>query len=342
MVYAGARGKTERQMAQTLHFTLGQDSLHKACNALNLSLIGGGEDKGISGLFPDTYVANALWGQAGDRFLQQFLDLLAENYGSELQILDFAGDPEGSCHKINDWASQKTQGRIQDLLPEGSLGQLTRLVLTNAIYFYATWGRKFEQSRTRESTFHLTAGGRVTVPLMEQTEQFGYAEGDGYQAVELPYAGRSSSMVIILPPIQGFESFSTGLDAERLAAILRETQPANVHLALPRFRCISEVMLGDRLEKLGMADAFSPAADFSGITGRPELCISQVFHKAFVAVDEAGTEAAAATAVVFDGVTCPQPEPPVEFIVDHPFVFLIRDTMTGSILFLGHVVDPTA
>ncbi len=339
MTYAGARGQTEQQMAQTLHL-MPQDRLHPALNQLDLELAKRGKDaKGKDGKGFRLNIANALWGQKGYRFLPEFLDRLAENYGAGLRLLDFAADPESSRVAINNWVSDQTEGRIKDLIPKGMLDNLTRLVLTNAIYFNAAWSAPFEKSRTQDGVFHLQDGGQVTVPMMKQTTSFGYAEGQGYQAVELPYDGRELSMVILLPKAGQFEAFESALDAGQVNAILKNLKQRQVALSLPRFKIESEFSLAKTLAAMGMPVAFSSQADFSGMDGTRNLLISKVVHKAFVSVDESGTEAAAATAVVMRA-TGIMPEQPVEVTVDRPFILLIRDIPTGAILFVGRVLNP--
>jgi serpin B len=341
MTYAGARGETEQQMADALRFSLAQDHLHPAFNGLDLELARRGEGaQGKDGEGFRLNVVNAIWGQAGYAFLPEFLDLLAENYGAGLRVLDFSSAPEESRVTINDWVSEQTEGRIEDLIPAGTIDALTRLVLTNAIYFNAAWSQPFEPSLTADGPFRLLDGGEVDVPMMKQTESFGYASGEGYQAVELPYDGHELSMVVLLPDAGEFDSFEDTLDAGRVDAIVGDLSYRQVALALPRFEVESGFTLADALAALGMPEAFSNRADFSGMTGDRDLFISEVIHKAFVSVDEAGTEAAAATAVVMEKMALP--EEPVEVIVDRPFIFLIRDIQTGAILFVGRVVDPSA
>lgn len=339
MTYAGARGQTEQQMAQTLHF-LPQARLHPAFNGLDLELAKRGKDaKGKDGKGFRLNIANAIWGQQGYRFLPEFLDLLAENYGSGLRLLDFAADPESSRVTINNWISDRTEGRIKDLIPKDMLDKLTRLVLTNAIYFNAAWGTPFEKSQTQDGAFHLQNGSQVTVPMMRQAKSFGYAEGQGVQAVELPYDGGELSMVILLPRADQFEAFEGSLDAGQVNSILKNLAQRQVALSLPRFKTESEFSLAETLAAMGMPVAFSSEADFSGMDGARSLSISDVVHKAFVSVDESGTEAAAATAVVMR-LTSIMPEQPVEVTVDRPFIFLIRDIQTGAILFVGRIVNP--
>jgi serpin B len=340
MTYAGARGETEQQMADTLHFALQQDRLHPAFNSLDLALASRGEgakgkdDKGFR-----LHIVNAIWGQQDYQFLPAFLDVLAENYGAGLRLLDFVKEPEQSRITINDWVSDQTEGKIEDLIPQGVIDTLTRLVLTNAIYFNAAWQNPFDEKLTSNGTFHLLEGGDVTVPMMKQTHSFGYATGDGYQAVDLPYDGNELSMIILLPDSGKFESVQNSLNTALVDQIVSDLQSREVDLTMPKFQFESEFGLADTLAAMGMPVAFSPDADFSGMTGNRELSITDVVHKAFVSVDEAGTEAAAATAVVV-GLTS-IPEQPVQVTVDRPFMFLIRDIETGTILFIGRIANPS-
>jgi serpin B len=341
MTYTGARGETEQQMAETLRFLLAQERLHPTFNALDLVLASRGEGaEGKDGEGFRLNIVNAIWGQEDYTFLSEFLDALAGNYGAGLRLLDFVNAPEEARVTINDWVSEQTEGRIEDLIPPGIINALTRLVLTNAIYFNAAWSQPFEPRLTEDGTFYLLNGGEVVVPMMVQTESFPYAEGEGYQAVELLYDGEEMSMVILLPEAGGFEAFEGSLDAERVEAILKGLAHGRVALTMPRFEFESGFSLKETLSALGMPIAFSGEADFSGMTGGRDLFISEVIHKAFVSVDEAGTEAAAATAVVMELLA--MPEEPVEFTMDRPFIFMIRDIETGAILFVGRVVDPSA
>jgi len=341
MTYAGARGETAEEMAATLQFLLEQDTLHPAFNWLDAELASRGQ--GAQGKDDEGFrlnIVNAIWGQEDYQFLSEFLDVLAENYGAGLRILDFINETEESRLAINDWVSDQTEERIEDLIPEGVITSLTRLVLTNAIYFNAAWAYPFDDKVTANGPFYLLDGGQVTVPMMKQTEAFGYTDGDGYQAVELLYDGDELSMVIMLPDDGQFEAFEEGLQADRISDIIDSLQLAEVALTMPQFEFDSEFSLKDTLADMGMPVAFSDAADFSGMTGKRDLYIAEVVHKAFVAVDEAGTEAAAATAVVMELTAIP--DPPVEVTLDRPFVFLIRDIETGAILFVGRVMNPGA
>jgi len=341
MTYAGARGETAQQMADTLDFILPQNRLHPAFNSLDLQLGRRGEGaKGKDGEGFRLNIVNAIWGQKDYEFLSEFLDLLAVNYGAGLRILDFASAPEESRITINKWVSDRTEGRIEDLIPQGLIDTLTRLVLTNAIYFNAAWQYPFQEDMTEDGPFYLLDGGEVIVPMMRQAELFGYAEGDGYQAVELPYDGGELSMVLLLPQAGHFEAFEGSLDAQQVDGIIGRLEHRQVTLAMPRFEFESSFGLKRTLTSMGMPLAFSGGADFSGMTGNRDLFIAEVVHKAFVSVDEAGTEAAAATAVVMP-MAMP-PEEPVEVNANRPFVFLIHDIETGTILFVGRVINPSA
>ena len=342
MTYTGARGDTEKQMADTLQFYLSQNQLHPAFNSLDQELASRGEGaQGKDGEGFRLNIVNAIWGQKDYAFLTSFLDTLAENYGAGLRILDFINETEPSRITINDWVSEQTEGRIEDLIPQGLIDTWTRLVLTNAIYFNAAWQYPFEESMTKDGPFYLLDGSKVTVPMMKQTEDFGYTEGEGYQAVELPYDSRKLSMVILLPRPGQFEAFEGSLDAQRVDAIVKDLEHRQVTLTMPKFEFESDFSLGETLAAMGMPDAFLwGVADFSGMTGNHDLFIGDVIHKAFVSVDEAGTEAAAATAVVMP--TAGPPEEPVEVTIDRPFIFLIRDIESGTILFIGRVIDPSA
>ncbi len=338
MTYAGARGETAEQMADTLQFLLDQNDLHPAFNWLDAELAGRGEGaEGKDGEGFRLNIVNAIWGQKDYEFLTDFLDVLAENYGAGLRILDFMTETEQSRLAINDWVSAQTEERIKDLIPPGAISELTRLVLTNAIYFNAAWRCPFDENMTADGLFYLLDGRQVIAPMMKQTELRGYTGGDGYQAVELRYDGGELSMVVLLPEAGYFRTFEAGLRAQKVTDIISGLRPVEVALTMPQFEFESEFSLTDTLAGMGMPIAFSDAADFSGMTGTPELFISDVVHKAFVAVDEAGTEAAAATAVTMELTAVIES---VDVTIDRPFIFLIRDIETGTVLFIGRVLNP--
>jgi serpin B len=341
MTYAGARGETEQQMADTLHFILPQDRLHPAFNSLDIELSQRGEGaEGEDGEGFRLNIVNAIWGQKDYQFLPTFLDILAENYGAGLRILDFVKEPEDSRITINDWVSSQTEGRIEELIEKGLINASTRLVLTNAIYFNAAWQYPFEEDRTCDGSFYLLSGDKVTIPMMTQMESFGYTEGDGYQAVELPYDGDELSMVVLLPEAGKLEMFESSLDAQQMVTIVEALEPRQIALAMPQFEFESYYSLKEALTHMGMPAAFSAGADFSGMTDNGGLCIGDVVHKTFLSVDEAGTEAAAATAVFMNVIGIPE-TPITAVTINRPFILVIRDIKTGTILFVGRVIDPS-
>jgi len=271
MTYAGAHGETAEQMADTLQFLLDQDKLHPAFNWLDAELAKRGEGaEGKDGEGFRLNIVNAIWGQKDYEFLSAFLDILAENYGAGLRILDFITETEQSRLTINDWVSDQTEGRIEDLIPQGAIDEWTRLVLTNAIYFNAAWEYPFDEDITADGLFYLLDGGQITVPMMRQMESFGYTEGEGYQAIELLYDGGELSMVILLPEAGEFEVFEEGVQAQQVSDIISDLQPTEVALTMPKFEFDSEFSLKDTLAGMGMPIAFSSAADFSGMTGNPD------------------------------------------------------------------------
>lgn len=339
MTYAGAAGETAAQMAEALHFTLPPDRLHPAFNAYGLDLQARAQAPDEGTPF-ELSIANSIWGQQGYPFLPTFLDALAEHYGAGLRLVDFAADPEAARLAINDWVSDETRERIQDLIPAGAIHDLTRMVLANAIYFKAGWLHTFSEAATSPQAFHLLDGGTVEAPMMRQQETFGYALRDGYAALELPYASGGASMLILLPDSGRFEGFERALSAELIEDLRRGLTRGTVNLTLPRFTYESEFSLEQALRALGMAEAFEAGeADFSAMDGSRELFIGSVVHKAFVAVDERGTEAAAATAVMMEAMSA-APTEPVTITVDRPFIYLILDRQSGTILFLGRVLNP--
>jgi len=336
MTYAGAVNETEQQMKNTLHFTLAQNRLHPAFNALNLDLSGRAGNQGF-----ELNIANSLWGQTDYLFLKSFLDIIAENYGAALNRVDFKKSPEESRVVINQWVSDKTKEKITDLIPSGAIVDSTRLVLVNAIYFNAKWENPFKKESTLDDIFYLADGSQIKTPTMRTTDYFKYAEGDGYKAVELPYKDGNISMVILLPDAEKFKAVETSLTADRLNEISAKLQFGELFLTMPKFRYASDsVSLKDTLSKMGMPIAFRwPGADFSGMDGTLFFYVGDVFHKAFISADEAGTEAAAATAVSMLAGSAAPASPP-EMKINRPFIFFIRDMKTGTILFMGRIVNP--
>ncbi len=335
MTYAGARGDTETQMAQTLHFTLSQSTLHPTFAALEARLRSVQEKGDIL-----LQIANALWPHVDYPFLETFLALTEEFYGVSITPLDY-GDPETARQKINTWVEEKTQDKIKELIPPGVLDALTRLVLVNAIYFKGNWASQFAKEQTRTAPFLVTSSQKVEAPLMTQEHPFRYGETDRLQILELPYVGNDLSMIVLLPKeVDGLAKLETALTTPNLAQWTSRLWETEVRVFLPRFKIAQGFRLNDTLTVMGMIDAFDELkADFSGMDGKENrLYIGAVLHKAFVDVNEEGTEAAAATAVIM--LRAPTSPPPI-FRADHPFIFLIRENSTGSILFLGRVLDPT-
>ncbi|HET9913503.1 MAG TPA: serpin family protein [Anaerolineales bacterium] len=339
MTYAGARGETESQMAQTMHY-LPQDQLHPALNALDLELASREEAQSKEETPLQLNIANAVWAKQGLPLLQSYLDVIAQNYGAGVQLGDFASRYEAIRREINGWVSGKTNDKIQDLIPEGMLTPDTAMVLVNAIYFKGDWLYPFDPNETHDAPFHLLDGSDVQVEMMSQSlSGIPYAQGDGYQAIELPYQGGTAAMDIIVPDQGQFDEFESTLDAKELHEIIESMQPSGaIDLALPKFSFTTDFNLSEHLIAMGMPDAFNGNADFSGMTGERGLSIDAVLHKAFVAVDEKGTEAAAATAVIM--VESAMPMSDISLIVDRPFLFVIRDLPSGQILFVGRVLNP--
>jgi serpin B len=337
MTYAGARGKTAQQMADVLHFPGEQQGLHEGFAALIHELPGDAK--------PAAYqlaIANALWGQKGYGFLKSFLDLTQQHYGAGLREVDFAKASEEARLAINSWVEEQTQGKIKDLLAPGILKPLTRLVLTNAIYFKGTWAAQFEKRLTRDEPFFTEPARNISVAMMQQTGEMKYFEEKDFQAIELPYKGGRLSMVVFLPRnVDGLPAVEKALTTG-LVSWLGQFHSQKVALSLPRFKLTGAFLLNEVLAGMGMPLAFDDsAADFSGLDGGkpPGLFISAVVHKGFVDVNEEGTEAAAATAVVMT-LRAARIERTAVFRADHPFLFLIHDAGSGSILFMGRVTNP--
>jgi serpin B len=335
MTYAGARGQTAEQMAQVLHFTLPQEKLHPAFGELPRYWGVGGKGRGYR-----LVVANRLWGQAGFHFLPGFLGLTREHYGAELAQVDFARRADEARQRINAWVEEQTQDKIRDLIPPGVLGPMTRLVLTNAIYFKGDWTEPFRKELTQVAPFHVSATQNTGVPLMYQQDDLRYWAGDGLKVLELPYEKGDLAMLVLLPDeIEGLSDVEAKLNTDNLSRWQSGLRKQEVRVHLPRFRLESQFQLADVLKSMGMTRAFTPGeADLTGMSSEQELYVSAVIHKAFVDVNEEGTEAAAATGV--EVKTTAGILGPAVFRADHPFVFLIRDNRTGSILFLGRLVNP--
>ena len=336
MAYAGARGDTASEMAKTLHFTLPAEKLHPAMGALLGDLNAAHEGYQLS-------VANALWAQQGYTFLDDFLKLLKTNYGAGLNQVNFKGATEAARLTINQWVEQKTQDKIKDLLQPGALRSDTRLVLTNAIYFKGDWETQFDKAQTKNEDFQLSPAQTTTTPLMHREGRFSYFDGGTFQILEVPYKSKELSMIVFLPKDPGgLPGLEQSLTDSTLQQWLRQlVSVSKVVVTMPKFKMTQQFELGSTLSAMGMPQAFSSGADFSGMTGHRDFAISEVIHKAYIDVNEEGTEAAAATAVTMRALAMPAPQaPPPVFRADHPFVFMIRDNRSASILFMGRVADP--
>jgi serpin B len=341
MTYAGASGDTAAQLAKALHSTLPSARLHPAFDALDLALASRGKTAQGTGGHPfRLHVVNSLWGQKTLAFEAPFLDTLAVSYGAGVQLEDFTADAEKARLAINGWVSDETEAKIPDLLPAGALGGDTRFVIVNAIYFDARWATPFDPASTKRAPFHRADGTAVDVPLMHEWAELPYAEGAGWQAVSLPYDGGQLSLLAILPAEGTIGAFEAALTPETLGSIVSGLSVAGVTLTFPKFKQAPDgVSLKGLLRGLGATDAFDDArADFSGVTRGEPLVLTDVIHKAFIDLDEDGTEAAAATGVI--GGTTSAPAKNVTLTVDRPFLFAIRDDATGTIVFAGRVMTP--
>ena len=356
MTHLGANGKTEEELASLLGYSMPEEKRRKAFRELTETTRTGGVE---------FRSANRLWGQDSYDFLDDFLHATQEDFGAALGRVDFVNDTERARREINNWAEEQTSGRIKDLVPTGCLDPMTRLVLTNAVYFLGTWQEPFEKDETREADFFRADGTSVSVPTMHQAGQFSFGESDSVKVLQLPYqaygvdiqgsqegdmsfalpdeeGGSDFAMEVLLPPSSSNLNDVANLLASDGLHGLPSYDYRKVYVYLPKFRVESTFLLGRALSALGLDTAFSVEhADFSSMSDNPEgLFISEIAHKAFVDVNEEGTEAAAATAIFMAGAGCVEPPPPVEFKADHPFIFLIRDTDTGLVHFIGRLEEP--
>jgi serpin B len=337
MAYAGARGDTASEIAKALHFTLPPERLHPAMGALLANLNAAHDGYQLR-------VADALWAEKDYTFLDDYLKLTSTDYGAGFNRVDFKGAPDAVRLTINQWVEQQTADKIKDLLQPGVLTPAMRLVLTNAIYFKGNWQTQFDKAQTRDEDFHLSAAQTVKAPLMNLQGRFNYFNGGTFQVLEIPYKSGDLSMIVFLPnDVNGLSALEQSLTASSTQQWLGQLRPGSkVILTLPRFKMTQQFELAGTLGAMGMPQAFEKnVADFSGMTGKRDLWISAAIHKAFVDVNEEGTEAAAATGIVMRSMAVTREQPPIVFRADHPFLFLIRDNRSGGILFMGRVTDPT-
>jgi serpin B len=360
MTYAGADGETRTEMARVLHFPINDGGVPASFFALQRSLQEmsaktaelvkqskkfGGPSEPIT-----LHIANRLFAQNGYKFREAFLSLVKQNFGGAFEPVDFIADPAGATQRINKWVADQTRDRIRDLIPGGALDKTTRLVLANALYLKAPWASEFSQNATQPEPFFVHGGAPVDVPMMRKTDKhFGYARHEGFTVVSLPYAGDDLQFVVLLPDeIDGLRKLESKLTADVLAGCAK-LEKRDVDLHLPKFKLEPPtITLAEKFEALGMKTAFDKpqgSANFDKIaprTPKDYLYISQIFHKTFIAVDEKGTEAAAATAVAMMAGTAfrSPPPPPIEVKIDRPFIYAIQHVPSGVCLFLGRVTDP--
>ncbi|XP_078686713.1 leukocyte elastase inhibitor-like isoform X4 [Branchiostoma floridae x Branchiostoma belcheri] len=335
MTSLGARGSTEAAMKGTLCYKdMSNDVLHSTFSTLHQQLYAS-----------DKYTlqtANRLYGEQTYSFLQDFLNATRKNYGAELASVDFKGAAEQVRGTINKWVEEQTKDKIKDLIPAGAVDAMTRLVLVNAIYFKGNWDKQFKAEMTQDMDFNINNNEKVKVPMMKMEEKFNYGEfqDQKFRVLELPYVEKELSMLIFLPDeVEGIRNLESALTATTLQTVSSQMYSTKVNLMLPRFKLEQDFSLGETLKKMGMGEAFSDGADFSGMSAAADLFISEVVHKAFVEVNEEGTEAAAATGLVLIG-RARMPRPPMKFFADHPFIFLIRDNRSNSVLFFGKMQKP--
>jgi serpin B len=339
MTYGGARGETAQQMADTLGFSTLTNSVHEMFHALK-SELDAVQKRGAVQL----NIVNSIWPQTNYTFLDQYTDLLKWDYGVSVTPLDFIGDRDNACKTINSWVDANTNHKISDLIQPKMLNPYTRLVLANAVYFKGKWSSPFKSEATTEEAFHVNPSHDVKCKMMFQLQTFGYGETPDLQILKLPYLGNELFMLVLLPKkVNGIGAFETNLSPSKLTEWLGGLKWEKVAVSLPKFKqTITIANLKELLQKMGMTLAFKEgAADFSGMNGQHDLFISTIAHKAYVDVNEEGTEAAAVTAVMVDGSPGPPPDPIPTFQADHPFIFMIVDKNTSGILFLGRITDPT-
>jgi serpin B len=354
MAYAGAAGATAEEMARTLALEGDASAVRRGFAALLRAWKSLGElprapqnewdRQSLEQQRILLRVVSRLFGQQGYSFRKEFLAVLATEYGAPLCEVDFR-EPEAVRTLINDWIEEQTEKRIRELIQPGMVNADTRMVLCNAVHFKARWTFEFSEHATRPGPFFVDAARSVDAPLMSQTQHYGYAETKGAQLVELPYGAGGLAMLLVVPRERdGLARIESKMDDDAIAKWTGALSPQRVHLTMPRFRIDSAFRMKEALAALGMRTAFEYGpADFSGMDGSRQLCVSEVIHQAFVEVDERGTEAAAASAVVaVFGAPPPKMAEPIELRADRPFLFLIRDVRTATVLFMGRLANPTA
>ncbi len=333
MTYAGANNATKQEMATALNFPIDDSKLHKTLGDSQKSILFSGS-KGVQ-----ISIANQLWADKKYNFSCKYLRGVKKAYGAPVKRLNFREKPEVQRLTINSWVEQQTQSRIKNLLPGGTITDLTAMVLTNAIYFKGQWDEKFLVENTKTEVFFPSKKEKIECSMMNRRGKYKIAQGNDFSAIEIPYAGNDFSMLVILPSENTeMQKFEGNLSADKIASLSTQFEDAEVNLSLPRFKFESQFELKPTFIEMGMPLAFSNIADFTRMSSKPDLKIDEVYHKAFVEVSEEGTEAAAATAVVIVRKSMPAY---FEFNVNRPFIFLIRHNSSGVILFMGRVIKPT-
>jgi serpin B len=342
MTLAGAETTTRDAMLEALQFSLEEDEVHPAFNALMLAIDASqvNAEKAEGGSF-ELNIANSIWGQQGFTFEQAFLDRIALNYGAGIYTVDFSANPEPARAAINDWVEDETQEKITDLIPPDAITPLTRLVLANAIYFKGSWFHPFEQGLTQPGPFTTLDGDQISVEMMKLFDKrLLYLREGEFQAVSLPYLSRDFTMTVILPDRGSFTTVEDMLSIDLLGSLQRNLVSERINLELPKFDFETTINANDPLKTLGMEEAFDPdRSDFNGMANVDDLHITDVLQKATITIDEEGTEAAAATAVIVGVKSAPIGEP-ISLVIDRPFLFFIQHQPTGTILFMGRVVEP--
>ena len=336
MVYEGAEGKTAKEIKSVFGFPKYDNSRRNQYSDL-LSEINK-KDKEYA-----LKTANALWAEQDFQFLDEYLTTVEKYYGGKTTNLDFKNEPDTSRLIINNWVEDKTNDKIKDLLPKGVINFLTRLVLTNAIYFKAKWLIQFDADKTSDEYFRVNPDKSIKVPMMQPTSQkstFNYTQNKDLQILEMPYAGEDLSMLILLPLDDDIEALENSFTIEKLTEWKKSLRKRRVNIYIPKFKFETKYFMKNTLSNLGMPTAFTYKADFSGMTGTKDLKIDKVIHQAFIEVNEEGTEAAAATGFGMSEVESMPPPTPI-FKADHPFIFIIQQKETGNILFMGRVNNPT-
>ncbi len=338
MTYEGARGKTAEEMKAAFYFPEDAEERRAGYAKIYNRLNEGGKEYTLR-------TANALWAQKDYTFLEEYFSTIKNYYGGGVTNLDFKAETEKSRVTINNWVEDQTNDKIKDIIPLGMLTRDTRLVLTNAIYFKGKWVLQFDEKKTVEDDFHVTSVNNVKVQMMSlsgEKAKFDYAENDDLQMIELPYQGDELSMTILLPKKNDISVAENYLDAQKMSSLQEMKSERQVRLYLPRFKFDTKYFMAEDLKEMGMPTAFSDVADFSGMTGKNDLQISEVIHQAFVEVNEEGTEAAAATVVIMDKISAGPPNQIPVFNADHPFIFMITEKVSGNILFMGRVENPNS